>query len=57
MSEHAHIKSTRRISKIWIIPILVIIVGGWMVYTQWKNQEVVLHFLSVFSVGEVVVGV
>lgn len=38
MSEHAHIKSTRRISKIWIIPILVIIVGGWMVYTQWKNQ-------------------
>lgn len=38
MSESAKIKSTRRISRIWIIPILVVIVGGWMVYTQWKNQ-------------------
>ena len=23
---------------IWIIPILVIVIGGWMVYYQWKNQ-------------------
>lgn len=38
MSESAKIKSTRRISRIWLIPILVVIVGGWMVYTQWKNQ-------------------
>lgn len=38
MSESAKIKSTRRISRIWIIPILVVIVGGWMVYTQWQNQ-------------------
>ena len=38
MSEQAKVKSTRRISKIWIVPILVVIVGGWMVYTQWKNQ-------------------
>lgn len=38
MSEDAQLKSTRRISKIWLIPILVIIVGGWMVYIQWRDQ-------------------
>ncbi|WP_018984855.1 intermembrane transport protein PqiB [Salinimonas chungwhensis] len=38
MSEQAQLQSTRRISKIWLVPILVIIVGGWMVYTQWRDQ-------------------
>ncbi len=38
MTEKAHVKSTRRISKIWLVPIFVILVGGWMVYTQWRDQ-------------------
>jgi paraquat-inducible protein B len=43
MTEHsqvdeATVKPTSSISRIWIIPILVIIIGGWMVYYQWKNQ-------------------
>ena len=38
MTEEAKITSTKSISRIWIIPILVIVVGGWMVYQQWKNQ-------------------
>lgn len=35
---NAQIKSTTPISRIWIIPVLVLILGGWMVYYQWKNQ-------------------
>lgn len=34
----AQVKPTSSISRIWIIPILVLIIGGWMVYYQWKNQ-------------------
>ncbi|QJR79810.1 intermembrane transport protein PqiB [Alteromonas pelagimontana] len=38
MNEQAQVKPTTRISKVWIIPILAVLVGGWMVYYQWKNQ-------------------
>ncbi|MGK0502156.1 paraquat-inducible protein B [Alteromonas sp. KS69] len=38
MTEEAKVTSTKSISRIWIIPILVVVVGGWMVYQQWKNQ-------------------
>ena len=38
MIEEAKVKPTTSISRIWIIPILVVIIGGWMVYYQWKNQ-------------------
>lgn len=34
----AEVKPTSSISRIWIIPILVLVIGGWMVYYQWKNQ-------------------
>ena len=34
----AEIKPTSPISRIWLIPILVMVIGGWMVYYQWKNQ-------------------
>lgn len=34
----ANVKPTSSVSRIWIIPILVIVIGGWMVYYQWKNQ-------------------
>lgn len=38
MTEEASVKSTTHISKVWIIPILAILIGGWMVWYQWKNQ-------------------
>ncbi|NMH59379.1 intermembrane transport protein PqiB [Alteromonas ponticola] len=38
MNEEAHIKPTSKLSKIWIIPFLVIIVGGWLIWYQWNNQ-------------------
>ena len=38
MTQDAKVKSTTSISRIWIIPILVVLIGGWMVYYQWKNQ-------------------
>lgn len=38
MSEQADIKPTSRLSKVWLIPILAIIIGGWMVFYQWQNQ-------------------
>jgi len=34
----ASVKSTSSVSRIWLIPILVVLIGGWMVYYQWKNQ-------------------
>ncbi len=38
MNEQAHVKPTSNISKIWIIPLLVLIIAGWLVWYQWKNQ-------------------
>ncbi len=38
MNEQAHVKPTSKISKIWIIPLLVMIIGGWLVWYQWQNQ-------------------
>ncbi|MDC8831784.1 intermembrane transport protein PqiB [Alteromonas gilva] len=38
MTDSATIKPTTRISKVWIIPIIALLVAGWMVYYQWHNQ-------------------
>ncbi|GGF81875.1 intermembrane transport protein PqiB [Alteromonas lipolytica] len=38
MTDNATIKPTTRISKVWVIPILALLVGAWMVYYQWQNQ-------------------
>ncbi|MCU7555242.1 intermembrane transport protein PqiB [Alteromonas sp. ASW11-19] len=38
MSEEAQVKPTSRVSKVWLIPIVAIIVGAWMVFYQWQNQ-------------------
>ncbi|MBU3022466.1 intermembrane transport protein PqiB [Aestuariibacter sp. A3R04] len=38
MTQEASVKSTTHISKVWIIPIVAILIGGWMVWYQWKNQ-------------------
>jgi paraquat-inducible protein B len=38
MSNTAHIESTTRISKVWLIPIVALLIGAWMVFYQWQNQ-------------------
>lgn len=38
MSEEAQVKPTSQISRVWLVPIVAILVGGWMVYYQWVNQ-------------------
>lgn len=34
----ASIKTTNRISKVWFIPIVALMIGSWMVYQTWANQ-------------------
>jgi len=34
----AQVKAARPISMIWLIPIVAVCIGGWMVYQNWKNQ-------------------
>lgn len=34
----AVVKPSKRISKIWFLPFVALIVGAWMVYYQWSNQ-------------------
>ncbi|MEH6712318.1 MAG: intermembrane transport protein PqiB [Paraglaciecola polaris] len=36
--EPAEIKNVNSISKIWLVPIIAICMGAWMVYHQWSNQ-------------------
>ncbi|WP_299073586.1 intermembrane transport protein PqiB [uncultured Paraglaciecola sp.] len=36
--EEALIKPVRTISKIWLVPIVALFIGIWMVYYQWSNQ-------------------
>ncbi|MEW9799220.1 intermembrane transport protein PqiB [Alteromonas sp. CYL-A6] len=38
MTENAVVSPTSSISRIWLVPLLAIIIGGWMVFYQWKNQ-------------------
>ncbi|RDV24244.1 MCE family protein [Alteromonas aestuariivivens] len=38
MNNQATIKPTTRVSKVWLVPILAILIGAWMLYYQWKNQ-------------------
>lgn len=38
MTDTAAIKPTTRISKVWVIPIIALLIGAWMVYYQWQNQ-------------------
>ncbi|MGB0496473.1 MAG: intermembrane transport protein PqiB, partial [Kangiellaceae bacterium] len=35
---HAEIKALPKISKIWLVPLIAILIGGWMVYYQWSSQ-------------------
>ena len=38
MTDDAAVKPTTRISKVWVIPIIALLIGAWMVYYQWQNQ-------------------
>lgn len=38
MTEEATIKPASQVSVIWLIPLIVVCIGGWMIYHQWKNQ-------------------
>ena len=44
----ATVKQRRRISKIWLVPIVALVVGAWMVIHTWRNQgpEVTIVFAS-----------
>ncbi len=34
----ADVKQVRGISAIWFVPIVALLIGGWMVYYHWSNQ-------------------
>ena len=38
MTDNAAVKPTTRISKVWVLPIIALLIGAWMVYYQWQNQ-------------------
>lgn len=38
LPEEALVKPVRTISKIWLVPIIALFIGLWMVYYQWSNQ-------------------
>ena len=38
MTNEATVKPIKSISKIWIIPLVALLIGAWMVYYQWSNQ-------------------
>jgi paraquat-inducible protein B len=40
--EEALIKPLRTVSKIWLVPIVALLIGVWMVYYQWSNQGPVI---------------
>lgn len=36
--EEALVKPVRALSKVWLVPIVALFIGAWMVYYQWSNQ-------------------
>ncbi|GAB2680138.1 intermembrane transport protein PqiB [Aliiglaciecola aliphaticivorans] len=47
-SQAAEIESSRIISKFWLIPLVALSIGMWMVYHQWANQGplITIEFVS-----------
>ena len=37
-SSQAKVKPVRTVSKIWLVPLVALLIGFWMVYYQWSNQ-------------------
>lgn len=38
LPEEAIVKPVRTVSKIWLVPIVALFIGLWMIYYQWSNQ-------------------
>ncbi len=38
MTEEATVKPVKSVSKIWLIPLIALLIGAWMIYYQWNNQ-------------------
>ncbi|MEP1449239.1 MAG: intermembrane transport protein PqiB [Paraglaciecola sp.] len=38
LPEEAIVKPVRTVSKIWLVPIVALLIGLWMIYYQWNNQ-------------------
>jgi paraquat-inducible protein B len=38
LSEQAEVKQSQTLSRVWLIPLVAVIIGAWMVYSQWLNQ-------------------
>lgn len=38
VAEDAVVKPLKRISKVWLVPVIAVFIGLWMVYYQWHNQ-------------------
>jgi paraquat-inducible protein B len=38
LSDQATIKEQSSLSRVWIIPLLSVLIGIWMIYTHWANQ-------------------
>ena len=51
MSEVAKIKGHQTFSKVWAIPLLALMIGGWMVYSQWLNQGTFITIEMTSAVG------
>ena len=51
MTEHkveAEIKPVRKVSRIWLLPLVALLVASWMIYQHWSNQGslITIHFVS-----------
>lgn len=46
--QEAELAPIKRLSKIWFLPLVAFIIGGWMVYYQWSNQGplITINFLT-----------
>lgn len=38
VAEDADVKVVKRISKVWLVPVVALSIGLWMIYYQWTNQ-------------------
>ncbi len=47
----ATIKNHRTLSAAWVIPAIALVIGGWMLYTQWANQGTFITIKLTSAVG------
>lgn len=47
----AKIKTHRTLSAVWVIPAIALVIGSWMLYTQWANQGTFINIELTSAVG------